>query len=110
MFGLTFSIAERLGPCGATFERPLKLGRCTMTIPAIDRIFRMSFFTDMTRADAPVIPLGCMLEAAWPDQARWLGLIGRTPAFYPPYDPATTYRLMETNAALSNRPLGDRSV
>jgi len=32
----------------------------------------------MTRADAPVIPLGFMLEAAWPDQARWLGLIGRT--------------------------------
>jgi hypothetical protein len=31
----------------------------------------------MTRVDAPVIPLGYMLEAAWPEKARWLGLIGR---------------------------------
>jgi hypothetical protein len=45
---------------------------------AIGRISRISFYTDMTRADAPVLPLGYMLEAAWPDKARWLGLIGRT--------------------------------
>jgi hypothetical protein len=49
-----------------------------MTNPTIGRISRISFLTDMTRADASVLPLGFMLEAAWPDQARWLGLIGRT--------------------------------
>ncbi len=49
-----------------------------MTVPALGRLSRISFFTDMTRADAPVIPLGYMLEAAWPDRARWLGLVGRT--------------------------------
>jgi hypothetical protein len=32
----------------------------------------------MTRRDSLVIPLGFMLEVVWPDQARWLGLIGRT--------------------------------
>jgi hypothetical protein len=49
-----------------------------MTDIAVGRISRISFFTDMTRADAPVIPLGFMLEAAWPEKARWLGLVGRT--------------------------------
>jgi hypothetical protein len=49
-----------------------------MSATPVGRISRISFFTDMTRADAPVIPLGFILEAAWPDQARWLGLIGRT--------------------------------
>lgn len=49
-----------------------------MTSTPVGRISRISFFTDMTRADAPVIPLGFILEAAWPNQARWLGLIGRT--------------------------------
>lgn len=49
-----------------------------MIDPAIGRISRIAFFTDMTRAGAPVLPLGFMLEAAWPAQARWLGLIGRT--------------------------------
>jgi hypothetical protein len=49
-----------------------------MTASPVGRISRISFFTDMTRADAPVIPIGFMLEAAWPEQARWLGLIGRT--------------------------------
>lgn len=42
------------------------------------RISRISFGTDMTRPNAPEIPLGFMLEAVWPDEARWLGLIGRT--------------------------------
>ena len=49
----------------------------TAVVP-LGRISRISFFTDMTRADAPVIPLGYMVEAAWPEQARWLGMIGRT--------------------------------
>jgi hypothetical protein len=49
-----------------------------MTDTAVGHLSRISFFTDMTRAEAPVLPLGFMLEAAWPDQARWLGLIGRT--------------------------------
>jgi hypothetical protein len=48
-----------------------------MTITPLGRITRISFLTDMTRADAPVIPLGYMLEAAWPEKARWLGLVGR---------------------------------
>jgi hypothetical protein len=48
-----------------------------MTGP-LGRISRIAFVTDMTRGDAPVIPLGFMLEAAWPDKARWLGLISRT--------------------------------
>lgn len=42
------------------------------------RIARISFITDMTKPGALEIPLGYMLEAAWPDRARWLGLIGRT--------------------------------
>jgi hypothetical protein len=49
----------------------------TDTSPAIARISRISFLTDMTRADAPIIPLGYMFEAVWPKKARWLGLIGR---------------------------------
>ena len=47
-----------------------------MTISAA-RISRISFHTDMTRAGAPVIPLGVMIEAVVPERARWLGLIGR---------------------------------
>jgi hypothetical protein len=46
--------------------------------PSMARISRISFCTDMTRASAFEILLGFMLEAVWPDQARWLGLIGRT--------------------------------
>ncbi len=57
-----------------------------MNATPIGRISRISFFTDMTRADAPVIPLGFILEAAWPDQARWLGLIGRTRLTRPELD------------------------
>ena len=49
----------------------------TDTSPAIARISRISFSTDMTRADAPMIPLGYMFEGVWPKKARWLGLIGR---------------------------------
>lgn len=49
-----------------------------MTESAVSRISRISFRTDMRRMDAPIIPLGFMLEAAWPNEiARWLGLIGR---------------------------------
>ena len=48
-----------------------------MTGP-LGRISRIAFVTDMTRGDAPVIPLGYMVEGAWLDRARWLGLIGRT--------------------------------
>lgn len=49
-----------------------------MTHPAVGRIASISFITDMTLASPPVIPLAYMLEASWPEQARWLGLIGRT--------------------------------
>jgi hypothetical protein len=42
------------------------------------RASRISFVTDMTRPDAPELLLGYLLEAVWPEQARWLGLIGRT--------------------------------
>ena len=49
-----------------------------MTNSAVGRISRISFQTDLTRGGASAIPLGCMLEAAWLDEARWLGLIGRT--------------------------------
>jgi len=47
-----------------------------MTLTAA-RISRISFHTDLTRADAPVIPLAVMIEAIVPENARWLGLIGR---------------------------------
>jgi hypothetical protein len=33
--------------------------------------------TDLTQGGQPKIPLGFMLEAVWPEQARWLGVIGR---------------------------------
>ena len=42
---------------------------------SVSRIF---FVTDMTTAAAPEIPLGFLVEASWPGDARWLGLIGRT--------------------------------
>lgn len=48
------------------------------SLPAKARESRLSFCTDMTKSSASVIPLGYMLEAVWPDEARWLGLIGRT--------------------------------
>jgi hypothetical protein len=47
-------------------------------VTALAHISRISFATDMTKGGSPEIPLGYMLEAAWLDQARWLGLIGRT--------------------------------
>lgn len=46
--------------------------------PPEARVSRLSFITDMTKVGALEIPLGFMLEATWPKQARWLGLIGRT--------------------------------
>jgi hypothetical protein len=46
--------------------------------PPQARVSRISFITDMTRPGALEIPLGFMLEATWHEQARWLGLIGRT--------------------------------
>jgi hypothetical protein len=45
---------------------------------AVARVTRLSFSTDMTKPNAPTITLAFMLEAAWPDAARWLGLIART--------------------------------
>jgi hypothetical protein len=47
------------------------------SLPANAQVSRISFRTDMTKPAALEIPLGFMLEAVWPDQARWLGLIGR---------------------------------
>lgn len=41
-------------------------------------VSRLSFMPDMTKVDGQSIPLGVMLEAAWDDEARWLGLIFRT--------------------------------
>lgn len=49
-----------------------------MTKLVLGRVSRISFQTDMTRGDAPVISLGFILEAAWDKRARWMGLIGRT--------------------------------
>ena len=47
-----------------------------MNVP-VARISRISFLTDARSGRAPTLPLGFMLEAAWPDEARWLGIIGR---------------------------------
>lgn len=41
------------------------------------RRWRIEFCTDLTRGEAAVIPLGFLVEAAWPKRARWLGLIFR---------------------------------
>ena len=49
-----------------------------MSKAVLARISRISFHLDMTRANAPVVPLGFILEAAWDKRARWMGLIGRT--------------------------------
>ena len=49
-----------------------------MSKPSMAYISRISFLTDMTRKGAPEIPLAFMLEGAWVERARWLGLIGRT--------------------------------
>lgn len=57
-----------------------------MTTVAVGRISRIEFQTDLTRGNAPLIPLGFLLEAAWIDQARWLGLIGRTTLIRPERD------------------------
>ncbi len=48
------------------------------TLHTIGRLSTITFATDMTLQGAPEIPLGFMLEATWPDDARWLGIIGRT--------------------------------
>lgn len=40
-------------------------------------LWRIEFRTDLTRADAAVIPLGFVLEAHWPTSIRWLGLLFR---------------------------------
>jgi hypothetical protein len=44
----------------------------------VSYISRLSFDTDMTRTGRSLIQLGVMIEAVWPDCARWLGIIGRT--------------------------------
>lgn len=49
-----------------------------MTSKPVVSITRIAFQSDMTRADAPVIPFARILECVWPDAIRWLGLIGRT--------------------------------
>jgi len=49
-----------------------------MNTKPLARLSRIAFYTDMTRVDAPVIPLGFMIEAVVPARARWLGLIGRS--------------------------------
>ncbi|HEX3430802.1 MAG TPA: hypothetical protein VHT03_07940 [Rhizomicrobium sp.] len=49
-----------------------------MTTMPVVRISRISFQSDMTRGDAPVIPFARILECVWPDVLRWVGLIGRT--------------------------------
>src|SRR5581483_3803507 len=53
-------------------------GTSMASLPAQARVSRLAFVSDLTQANTPQIPLGYMLEAVWPDQARWLGLIGRT--------------------------------
>jgi hypothetical protein len=42
------------------------------------KISRIFFVSNMAKPGAPEIPLGYLIEAIWPDEARWLGLIGRT--------------------------------
>lgn len=49
-----------------------------MTSKPVVRLSRITFQTDMTRADAHVIPFARILECVWPDALRWVGLIGRT--------------------------------
>jgi hypothetical protein len=69
------------------------------------RISCISFVTDMTRANAPLIPLGFVLEATWPEQARWLGLIGRTRLTEPELDKINraTWPELQTPFGLLNK-------
>ncbi len=50
----------------------------SVSMTATARVTTISFATDSTKETAAAIPLGFMIEATWPDQIRWLGLIGRT--------------------------------
>jgi len=40
-------------------------------------LWRIEYRSDLTRAKAPVIPVGFVLEARWSDDVRWLGMLFR---------------------------------
>ncbi len=42
-----------------------------------DTMWRIDFRCDLTRADAPSLPLAFMLETHWADGVRWLGMLFR---------------------------------
>jgi hypothetical protein len=43
----------------------------------LTHLWRIEFDTDLTHAGAPILPLGLMIEAAWPSRARGLGMLFR---------------------------------
>ena len=49
-----------------------------MTVSPVAKLSKIEFRTDMTRKSGLIIPLGFLLEVTWENQARWLGMIGRT--------------------------------
>lgn len=75
------AISQNGGPsalCQCSLAEGPPFAGHSMTSPSSQAsVSRISFQTDMTSPAALEIPLGFMLEAVWPDQARWLGLIGR---------------------------------
>ena len=40
-------------------------------------LWRIEFRTDLTRAQAPTVPVAYLLEASWKNQVRWLGMLFR---------------------------------
>ena len=42
-----------------------------------DALWRVEFRTDLTKASAPTLKLGYLLEAHWHDGVRWLGMLFR---------------------------------
>lgn len=40
-------------------------------------LWRVDYRTDLTRASAPVCPIGYFVEARWSDDVRWLGVLFR---------------------------------
>jgi hypothetical protein len=49
-------------------------------------LWRIEFRTNLTRADAPIIRVGYLLEAHWQSQVRWLGLLFRRRLTVPELD------------------------
>jgi hypothetical protein len=53
-------------------------------------LWRIEFRTNLTRADAPVFPIGYLLETHWQNQVRWLGLLFRRRLTVPELDIVNT--------------------